>query len=78
MKNADKSTEKSAALLAGKEAFDLYLKAISWNLRSMMRQLDMLKTAILETKTKKSRLGISWWSQQCLASALSDRVLFNK
>lgn len=53
MKNADKSTEKSAALLAGTEAFDLYLKAIGWNLRSMMRQLDMLETAILETRTKK-------------------------
>lgn len=55
MKNADKSTEKSAALLAGTEAFDLYLKAISWNLRSMMRQLDMLETAIIEIKTKKQQ-----------------------
>jgi hypothetical protein len=55
MKNADKLTEKKATLLAGAETLGLYLKAISWNLRSMMGQLDVLETAILEIKANKQQ-----------------------
>lgn len=50
MKNAAKLAEKNAELLAGTEALDLYLKTISWNLRSIMRQADVLETAIMEMK----------------------------
>jgi hypothetical protein len=37
-------------LPAGKETLDLYLKNISWNLRSMMGQADVLETEIIEVK----------------------------
>ena len=55
MKTADKLTEKKAVLLAGTETLGLYLKAIDSNLRSMMSQLDLLETAILEIKENKQQ-----------------------
>jgi len=52
MKTSARLTGKGAASLAGTDAFDLYLKAIAWNLRTMMGQADVLETVILETKRK--------------------------
>jgi len=46
MKTPDKSTEKTDAVLVGTDTFDLYLKEIGWNLRSMMAQADVLETAV--------------------------------
>ena len=50
MKTPDKLIEKNVALLVGTEALDLYLKEISWNLRTMIGQADVLETAIIEIK----------------------------
>ncbi len=53
MKSNDKSRETNAELLAGAEALDFYLKEISWNLRSMTRQVDVLETVISETQKER-------------------------
>ena len=52
MKPSDNLTGKSAALLAGTDALDLYLKEIARNLRTLMGQADLLETVILELKRK--------------------------
>jgi len=52
MKTSARLTGKADVSLAGPDAFDLYLKAIAWNLRTMMGQADVLETVILETKRK--------------------------
>lgn len=36
--------------VSGNDSLDVYLKEIGWNLRSLMRQADMLDTALLEIK----------------------------
>jgi hypothetical protein len=38
----------NVALLVGTKALDLYLKEISWNLRTMIAQADVLETTVLE------------------------------
>jgi len=48
MKPSDKLTEKGAALLAGTDTLDLYLKEMARNQRTMMGQADLLERAILE------------------------------
>lgn len=48
MKTDDKLTKKSAAVLVGTPALDLYLNEINWNLRTMMAQADVLETALNE------------------------------
>jgi hypothetical protein len=50
MKSFEDLNRKSPTLPAGKETLDLYLKNISWNLRSMMGQADVLETEIIEVK----------------------------
>ncbi len=52
MKTLARLTGKADVSLAGQDVFDLYLKAIAWNLRTMMGQADVLDTLILETKRK--------------------------
>jgi hypothetical protein len=54
MKNAAKLAEKNSDLLAGTEALDLYLKAMLWNLRSIMRQTDVLEAMIMEMEKKEA------------------------
>ncbi len=52
MKTSDKLTEKTTALFVGAETPDIYLGEISWNLRTMMGQADVLETMILEMKNQ--------------------------
>ena len=59
MKTPDKLTEKSAALLSGTDAFDLYLKGIGWNLRTMMGQTDVLETVIIEMKKQTREYSVA-------------------
>lgn len=42
--------EQRAELSADNEILDLYIKAISWNLRSMVAQADVLETEIAEIR----------------------------
>ena len=57
MKTPDKLIEKNVALLVGTEALDLYLKEISWNLRTMIGQADVLETAIIKMKKQLYQHG---------------------
>jgi hypothetical protein len=50
MKSSVKLTEKGVASLVGTDAFDLYLKAIARNMRTMMGQADVLATLMLDRK----------------------------
>ena len=55
MKKADNWVGNSAELLAGTEAFDLYLMALSSSLKSMALQLQTLKSAIADAEKAKRR-----------------------
>ena len=45
-----KILEKSDTSLAAKDALNLCVKEIAWNLGSLMRQADVLETSILKRK----------------------------
>jgi hypothetical protein len=58
-------TNRDLGIVSGKESLDVYLQEIGWNLRSLMRQADMLDTAILEIKQELP--------QQAAAEALAKK-----
>jgi hypothetical protein len=58
-------TNRDLSIVSGKESLDVYLQEIGWNLRSLMRQADMLDTAILEIKQELP--------QQAAAEALAKK-----
>ncbi|WP_156380648.1 hypothetical protein [Pseudolabrys sp. Root1462] len=59
MKSNDKSREENVEFLAGAKSLDRYLKEISWNLRSMTTQADLLETVIVATKKGQREHNLS-------------------
>ncbi len=77
MKTSVKLRKKSAALVTSTDVLDLYLKEISWNLRTMRGQADVLELVILEMKISIANIlrgDIAKTSQYPIASVSMSSV----
>lgn len=43
-------SRRGFAVISGKEDLEFYAHEIGWNMRSLMRQADLLETAVMEMK----------------------------